>query len=151
MTSASCGPVGAATAGVRTVSCTATDGVGHTQTASVEFVVEYKIAAFLSPQAGATFRTGQKLAIQIALTDVAGTRIGAAEAKSLAAGCRVKASASGAQGLTSSCMKSTPPSLFTHTWATDRTGGKGAATITATVTYPGSATTTTRSTTITLT
>lgn len=67
--SASCGPVDTSTAGDHTVSCTATDRAGNTATATIQYVIEYRILGFFSPAPHSKWKVGQTVTVKIALAD----------------------------------------------------------------------------------
>jgi hypothetical protein len=146
----SCGAVDTGSAGDHTVLCTATDGAGNGNSATFHYTVEYKILGFFSPAPSSKWKTGQTVPIKIALADVNGVRISDPEAAGLLSpACSVTFSASGAQTLNPVCMKyDSANHQFIYTW---KLGNQtGPETITATVTYAGTNTTTTTSLPITL-
>ena len=136
--SSSCGTVDTSNPGVQTVECTATDNAGNTATASLTYVVEYRILGFFSPVPESHWKTGQRVPIKIALGDAAGTRISDAEGAALASACRVTFIASGAQATSSQCLKYDPlMDQFVYIWKLRKTG-TGSATITLSISYPPS-------------
>jgi hypothetical protein len=136
--SSSCGTVDTSNPGVQAVECTATDNAGNTATASLAYVVEYRILGFFSPVPESHWKTGQRVPIKIALGDGAGTRISDAEGAALASACRVTFIASGAQATSSLCLKYDPlMDQFVYTWKLRKTG-TGSATITLSISYPPS-------------
>jgi YVTN family beta-propeller protein len=149
--SSSCGTVDTSTAGDHTVTCTATDNAGNTNSATIHYTVQYKIGAFLSPTPRSRWKAGQTVPIKITLTDVNGALISNTEAAGLASACRVTFSASGAQSKTAQCMKyDSTNHQFIYNWMLAKSP-TGADTITVTVTYPNTTTTTTNSESITIT
>lgn len=140
--SSSCDAVDTSTPGVHTVSCTATDNAGNTRTASLTYVVEYRIIGFFSPVPASKWMVGQTVPIKVALGDAADLRISDTEGAALAAVCRVRFSASGAQTKAPQCMKyDSLQDQFVYPWKLAK-NGIGAATITVSISYPGTATTT---------
>lgn len=150
--SSSCGSVDATTPGVHTVDCTATDNAGNVGTATLTYVVEYRILGFFSPVPGSKWKVGQTVPIKVALADAQGVRIGDAEAAALASACRVTFAASGAQTVTSGpCLKYDPRSdQFVYNWKLGKRP-TGQATVSVVVSYPETTVTTTRSVTIAIT
>jgi hypothetical protein len=149
--SSSCGAIDTSSAGDHTVTCTATDNAGNTNTATVHYTVQYKVLGFSSPASGSSRKVGKAVPVNIAVGDVNGVQIPDAVAAGLASACEVNFSASGAQTLAPQCMKYNAPShQFVFTWKLAKTG-TGSETITVTVSYPGTSTTTTNSEPITIT
>jgi hypothetical protein len=141
--SSSCGAIDTSTAGDHTVTCTATDKAGNTNSATVHYTVQYKVL-FSSPVSGSSPKVGRTVPVSIALADANGVQISDAQAAALASACEVNFSASGAQALAPQCMQyDTPSHQFVFTWKLR--GPPGAETITVTVSYPGTSTTTTNS------
>jgi hypothetical protein len=140
--SQSCGPVTTSTAGVHTITCTAKDLAGNTATASIDYVVEYKILGVLSPAAGASLRAGTIVPVRIALADAHGVRITQAEAQGLAGRtCRIEVDVTGAQTANGCMSYDTVNREFVYDWQLDRS--IGAAAIQLVIHYPGSASVTT--------
>jgi hypothetical protein len=142
--SQSCDPVDTSTAGVHTLTCRATDKAGNTNSGTVNYLVQYKILGFFTPAPNSKWKQGQTVPIKIALADANGVRISDTEAQGLLSPtCRVTFTATGAQS-TSACTKyETTNHQFVYNW---KLGSKtGNDTITITVSYPGSQTTTTLS------
>jgi hypothetical protein len=80
--------------------------------------------------------------VKVALADGAGVRISDAEAAALASDCRVTFAATGVQPKAAQCMKYDPQTdQFIYNWKLAKSP-TGAATITVTISYPGSAVTT---------
>jgi hypothetical protein len=132
--SASCGAVDTSTAGVHTVLCTATDHAGNTNSATLTYVVEYRILGFFSPVPGSKWLIGQTVPVKVALAGANGTRIPDAAAVALASACRVTFSASGAQVVPAQCAKyDTTMHQFIYNWKLGKAAGP--ATITMTVSY----------------
>jgi hypothetical protein len=149
--SSSCGTVATSTPGVKTLTCTATDNAGNTATATLTYVVEYNIVGFFDPVPGSKWKVGQTVPVKVALGNASGARISDAEGAALAAACRVRFSATGAQPKAVDCMKyDSAADQFVYAWKLAKTG-TGAGTIVVTVTYPGSSTTTQRTLSITIT
>ncbi|HET7168680.1 MAG TPA: hypothetical protein VFI69_05715 [Candidatus Limnocylindrales bacterium] len=148
--SASCDQVDTTTAGVRTLQCGATDEAGNLASASIDYLVEYRMLGFLQPAPGSKVVAGQAVPLKIALADAAGLRIPDAEAAALAAACRVTFTATGAQSQTAQCVGYDPTKdQFVITWKLAKKP-LGSATIRVSVSYPGtsSATVMTRQVTI---
>lgn len=126
-------------AGAHTVVCTATDRAGHTTTASVAYVVEYRILGFLSPAPTTKWKRGQTIPIKVALADVDGDRIPDAEAQGLLSPpCRVRFVAAGTQSA-SACMKyDSMNHQFSYVWKLGQPIGE--VTIGVQVEYAGSST-----------
>ena len=140
--SSSCDAVTTATPGDHTVTCHATDNAGNTASATIHYVVAYRMLGFFSPVPASKWHVGQAVPIKIALADAAGTRISDAAAAPLATGCRVKFSAAGAQASGPTCMTyDAANDQFALNW---KLGKKplGNATITVTISYPGTTSTT---------
>ena len=142
----SCGTVDTSTPGVRTLTCTATDNAGNQGSATLTYVVEYRILGYFSPVPGSKWKVGQTVPIKVALGDAAGVRIGDAEAAALAQACRVRFGVTGAQVVANGpCLKyDAGKDQFVYTWKL-KPQGTGSATISVTVSYPGSTVTTTLS------
>jgi CSLREA domain-containing protein len=148
---ASCGAVDTSTPGVHTVACDATDNAGNSGTATLTYVVQYRILGFFSPAPTSKWKAGQTVPIKIALGDLAGTRISDSAAAALAAACRVRFSVTGAQTASPQCMKyDAAADQFIHTWKLAK-NGTGAATIRVSITYPGTSSTTEKTAAITIT
>jgi hypothetical protein len=149
--SASCGVVDTSTPGPKTVTCTATDNAGNTSSVTFAYVVEYRILGFFDPVPGSKWKVLSTVPVKIALGNAAGVRISDATAQALAANCRVKFSASGAQTKSAECMKYDPEkNQFVYSWKLGR-NGTGPATIRVTIGYPGTASTTQKTLQITIT
>lgn len=135
----SCGTVDTATPGVHEVICTATDHAGNQASATLTYVVEYRILGFFSPVPGSKWKVGQTVPVKVALADAGGTRIPDAEAAALAAACRVTFAAAGVQSVTNApCLKYDAASdQFVYNWKLAKRP-VGAATISVAVAYPGS-------------
>jgi hypothetical protein len=147
--SQSCGAVDTSSAGLHTVGCTATDNAGNVGTASLGYLVGYQILGFFSPAPKSKWKAGQTVPIKLALADVNGNRISDAEAQGLLSPtCRVTFAATGVQGA-NGCMKyDTGDHQFVFNWKLGQ--ATGAVTIAVTVAYPGTASTTVLSTSITV-
>jgi hypothetical protein len=149
--SASCPVPPTSAAGVQAITCTAADNAGNTATAQLSYVVQYALSSFLSPQPQTKWKAGATVPVKIQLTGANGTLIPDTEASSLAASCRVAFSATGAQPLTKTCLKyNATTHQFSYNWKLAK-GPTGTDTITVTVGYPGTAITTTKTETITIT
>ena len=89
--------------------------------------------------------------VKVALANGAGTPISDSAAAALALACRVRFSASGAQTKVPQCMKYDPAAdQFVYGWQLSRVG-TGPETIKASITYPGTASTTNKTAPITIT
>jgi CSLREA domain-containing protein len=151
LASSSCGAIDTSTPGVHTVNCTATDNAGNTGSAPLTYVVEYRILGFYEPVPGSRWMVGQTVPVKVALGDLAGTRISDVEGAALAAACRVKFSASGAQTKPSQCMKyDALKDQFIYNWKLGK-HGTGQATIVVRISYPDTSVTTQLSESITIT
>ena len=140
--SSSCDPVDTSTPGVHTVECTATDNAGNTATQSIDYVVAYRILGFFVPVPGSKWFAGQTVPIKIALADAAGVRIPDADAAALSTSCRVTFSAAGVQPKGPQCLRYDLASRqFIYNWKLGKQP-LGSVTITVTVSYPGTTTTT---------
>lgn len=127
------------TAGVHTLTCTATDNAGNSTTVFVAYVVEYRILGFFSPASNAKWKRSQTVPVKIALGDASGIRISDSEAQLLLSPtCRVTFVATGAQSA-SGCMKyDTAEHQFTYNWKLGQT--IGGVTISVQVVYVGTTT-----------
>ncbi len=149
--SSSCGAIDSSSPGAKTVTCTATDKAGNTSSVDLAYVVEYRIIGFFSPIPNSKWKVGQTVPVKIALGDAAGTRISDAEAARLASACRVRFSASGAQTVAAQCLKYDPAKhQFLNGWKLAK-NGTGQASISVSISYPGTASTTVRTEQITIT
>jgi hypothetical protein len=130
----SCDTPDTSTAGLHTVSCTATDVAGNSTTVSVPYLVQYRILGFFSPTTNSKWKRGQTVPIKVALGDVNGVRIPDAEAQGLLSPtCRVMFIATGAQ-VANVCMKyDTANHQFTYSWKLGQ--ATGAVTISVQVGY----------------
>jgi hypothetical protein len=142
--SQSCGSVDTSTAGVHTLVCTATDNAGNQTTVSVSYLVGYKLLGFFSPVPNSKWKQGQTVPVKFALADANGARISDTEAQGLLSPtCRVTFSASGAQSVSGCTKYDTASHQFIYNWKLGtRTGNE---TITITLSYPGTTSTTTLS------
>jgi hypothetical protein len=86
------GPANVTSAGVKSVSLTASDLAGNQSTSSCGYVVRYGFPGFTSPTAGATSKPGSTIPVRFALTNAAGTPISDASAQALANACGVRIS-----------------------------------------------------------
>jgi hypothetical protein len=110
-------------------------------------------SGFLSPAPNSKWKTGQTVPIKIQVTGAGGQLISDAEANALvaASNCRLKFSVTGAQSLAPTCMSyDANGKLFQFNWKLG-SKGTGDATITVTITYPGTTLVTSRSEVITIT
>lgn len=149
--SSGCDSVGTSSPGVNTVSCTATDNAGNEGSATLTYVVEYRILGFFSPVPFSKWKEGQRVPVKVALGDAAGARIPSAESATLAQECRVSFEASGTQSQGPDCMKyDAAKDQFVYNWKLDK-GDIGTATIFVEVSYPGTNVTTQLSAPITIT
>ncbi|MGZ7008022.1 MAG: PxKF domain-containing protein, partial [Ilumatobacteraceae bacterium] len=140
--SSSCGAINAGTAGDHTVSCTATDNAGNSNSVTVHYMVQYSVLGFFSPAVKSKWKVGTTVPIKIALADVNGTRISDSLAASLATACTVTFSATGAQTLSGQCMKyDAATHQFIYNWKL-ASRAAGSETITVTVSYSGASTST---------
>ncbi len=140
--SSSCGAIDTTTAGKHTVQCTATDNAGNTASASIDYVVGYRILGFFSPVPGSKWSAGQTVPIKVALANAAGTRISDAAAAQLAAGCAVTFSVTGVQSKTPQCLKyDVAGHQFIYPWKIEKRPA-GPATITVSISYAGTTVTT---------
>ena len=94
--SSSCGPIDTSTAGVKSVTCTATDTLGNTSSKSVSYTVKYRFLGFDSPIPQSSYKAGSTIPVKFALANNAGTKISDSAAQALAAGCFVKVRLDGA-------------------------------------------------------
>ncbi|HEY6826139.1 MAG TPA: hypothetical protein VI259_04720, partial [Gemmatimonadaceae bacterium] len=146
--SASCGAVDTSAAGKHTVQCTATDNAGNTAIKSIDYVVGYRILGFFSPVPGSKWLAGQTVPIKIALGDASGRRISDQTGVLLAGQCAVTFSVSGAQASSAQCMKyDSINDQFAYSWKLAK-APLGVATITVSVAYAGTTTTTSLSETV---
>ncbi len=145
LASSSCDPVDTSTPGVHSVDCIAEDHAGNTASASVTYVVEYRILGFFSPAPTSKWRAGQTVPVKIAVGDQAGTRISDSEAAALAAACRITFTAAGAQTKTAECLKyDAKTHQFIYSWKIGKQP-LGLTTISVSISYPESAVVTTLS------
>jgi hypothetical protein len=149
--SSSCGSVDSSTPGPKTLTCSATDNAGNARSVDLEYVVEYRILGFFDPVPGSKWKVGMTVPIKIALGNADGIRVSDAVGRALAANCRVRFSASGAQTKSAECMKyDSEKNQFVYAWKLGKTG-TGAATIRVTIGYPGTTSTTQKTLPITIT
>jgi CSLREA domain-containing protein len=143
---AGCDPVDTSAVGPHNLTCWATDVAGNTTTVEVTYVVEYQIIGLLSPAPSSKWKHGQTVPIKFALADASGEQIPDADALELLdAPCRVTFSADGVQTSTASCVKyDVTKDQYVYNWKLDDSG-PGAETITVAVSYPGTTTVTTKS------
>jgi hypothetical protein len=140
--SASCDPVDTSTAGKHTLQCTATDMAGNSASASIDYVVGYRILGFFSPVPGSKWSAGQTVPIKVALSNAAGTRISDTAAAQLAGQCLVTFTVSGVQAKQPQCLKYDAVNhQFVYTWKIEKRP-PGPATITVSISYAGTTLTT---------
>lgn len=146
-----CGSVDTTTPGAHAVTCTATDNAGNTGTATLTYVVEYRILGFFSPVPGSKWKVSQTVPVKVALADAAGVRITDAEATALARACRVTFEVNGVRTQAAQCVKYDPlTDQFVSNWKVGK-GAIGEATIVVSVSYPVTQVTTRLSESITIT
>jgi hypothetical protein len=134
-----CTPVDTTTAGMHTLTCTASDNAGNQTTASLPYLVAYELLGFFPPATHAKWKPGKTVPVTFALADANGARISDAEARSLLAPtCRVTFRVSGAQTLSACPTYDATANQFVYTWKLGL--GTGPATIAASVSYPGTST-----------
>jgi hypothetical protein len=144
--SAGCDAVDTSTPGIHTIACFASDMAGNFSAAWLTYVVEYRVLGFFSPRPSTEWRRGQTVPVKIAVSDANAVRISDAQAQALLEPtCRVTFSVSGAQTKAPVCMKyDSAADQFTFNWKLESTAA-GPATITVTLAYPLSTTTTLKS------
>jgi len=137
--SQSCGSPDTSSAGVHTLTCTATDIAGNTSTVNVGYLVQYRILGFFSPTLNSKWKRGQTVPIKVALGDANGTRIADAEAQGLLSPtCRVMFVATGVQ-TANACMKyDTANHQLIYSWKLGQP--TGSVTISVQVGYAGTTT-----------
>jgi len=137
--------VDTSTPGAHAVNCTARDNAGNVANALASYVVGYRLLGFFSPVPNSKWKRGQTVPIKLALADANGVRISDAEAQGLLSPtCRVMFSAVGMQ-TASACMKyDLVNHQFVYNWKLGQATGN--VTITVSVSYPGTASTTSLST-----
>jgi hypothetical protein len=139
----SCGPVDTNSAGDHSVTCTAKDKAGNQSQATVHYTVQYRLVDLTLVSVLPLWKAGLTLPVRAALVDANWLPIPDAEAASLASACRVTFAASGAQTLPVKCMTyNRLDKLWAYNWAVAKTG-TGHETALISVSYPGTATTTT--------
>jgi hypothetical protein len=112
-----CATLVTSTAGLHTVSCTATDVADNSTTVSATYLVQYRVLGFFSPTANTKWKRGQTVPIKVAISDVNGVRIPDAEAQGLLApSCRVMFVATGAQAANVCMRYDTANHQFTYSW-----------------------------------
>lgn len=146
--SATCDPLETGAVGDHTVTCTATDNAGNTATATIHYLVEYRIV-IVAPASGATVRTQQTVTVAIELTDANNVRIRDAAAVALLRPmCRVQMSATGVETVPPTCMKYEDHRFTSRIRLGSRSGTE---TITVTVSYPNTSATSEQSRTVSVT
>ena len=146
--SSSCETPNVSSVGARTLTCTATDVAGNTSAVEVSYVVQYRLVD-LAPADGTTARTGRPLQIRVSLARANGTLVAPCT------GCVVtfQAFAVGGSGQNAGPFEMrfhAPSQQFRESWK-PAASGTGTTRLTVTVTYPGTAVTTSVSANITLT
>lgn len=142
--SASCDPLNTKTVGDHTVTCTATDVAGNTSTATVHYLVGYGLH-IESPTAGSTWISGSLIPVTVELTGDLPAPITNATAAALARQCQVTVTSS-VNPVGPHCMNyDKTTQRFTYSLPLPATGIGGTATLTVTITYPGTDATTTKS------
>ena len=81
--SSSCGAISTSSVGDHTVTCTATDNAGNSNSSTIHYTVGYKFGGFTSPLPKSTVNLGSTLPIKFQLQDAAGHPISDTEAQSL--------------------------------------------------------------------
>ena len=106
--------------------------------------VVYANSGFLSDGENSKWKTGSTVSVRFVLTDAMGVRITDASARDLLAGsCRVVFSAAPTQVVAPTCVKyDSEDHKFSYSWKVSK-GPYGPETITVTISYPGTAVTTT--------
>jgi hypothetical protein len=144
----SCEAPNVTSVGPHTLTCTATDVAGNTSTAEVSYVVQYRLVD-LAPTDGTTARTGKPLQVRVSLARADGMLVAPCT------GCVVHFQAFAVDG---SGQNAGPFEMrfhaasqqFRESWR-PAASGTGTTRLTVTVSYPGSAVTTSVSATVTLT
>jgi hypothetical protein len=95
ISSSSCAAPATATAGVKSLVCTAEDNAGNTSSASVGYTVAYRFLGFQRPTTGAVVKAGATVTIAFAVGTSSGDRLTDLQASALAAGCQVRVSFTG--------------------------------------------------------
>ena len=102
--------------GVKSVTCTATDSLGHTNSKSVSYTVKYRFLGFQSPIPQSSYKAGSTIPVKFVLTtsSASATPISASLAAALAAAGKVKATLTGPgiSAQTVACTWSTPGLFF---------------------------------------
>ena len=146
-----CDAVDTSSPGVRSVECRATDVAGNSTSSTLTYVVEYRILGFFDPAPASKWKTGQTVPVKLALADAGGTRLADADAAALASACRVTYTGSGAQTTGPTCLRyDAARDQFVGSWKLGKRG-TGPTSLTATVSYPETSRTTSRSLDITIT
>lgn len=131
--SQSCGPVDTASAGAKTLACTAADVAGNVTTnPNVGYVVGYAVA-ITSPGPGDKVHRGDSITVRFQLRDASGTPIPDTLAGSL--GCSVTAGMAGGPSICAAYSASSHS--FVAVVQTARTADHGAATLTVSVVSGG--------------
>lgn len=142
--SSGCGAVATSTLGSKTLLCEATDHAGNYNYAVVSYSVLLKAASFVSPTVATSWKVGHAVPIRVQLLDYYNAPVSSITGLSTSS-CPVSVTATGAQTLSSTCLKySKHLKAYSYSWRLARTG-TGTATITATVKYDFTSTTTTNS------
>jgi len=149
--SSGCDAADTSSPGVHSITCTAMDNAGNQGSATLTYVVEYRILGFFEPFAGAKWKVGQSVPVKVALANGAGVRISDAEGAALAGACRVTFQAAGPQPKGPECLRyDLANHQFVYNWKLGRTGF-GSATIVVRISYADTTVTTELSEAITIT
>lgn len=131
--SSNCGTVDTSATGYANVGCSASDYAGNSNYGSTSYRVAYK-PTFTSPTAGATYKLGRTVTVDVALTDYYGVAVAAPTGFSTSL-CPVQLSATGAQTLDAVCMKYGKRSKSYQYRMRLGRSGTGTLTLTASVNY----------------
>jgi hypothetical protein len=143
--SSGCDPVNTSTVGNHTITCTATDNAGNTNSQQITYFVGYGTdGGFRSPTKNSKWKRGQTVPIKVQLTTASGAPISSTEAAALSKNCKVTVSASGVQTITApGCMKyDTTSKQFVYNWQLRKTSATGGEQLTITIGYPSGGPTT---------
>ena len=88
--SSSCGAISTSSVGDHTVTCTATDNAGNSNSSTIHYTVGYRFGGFSSPLPKSTINAGSALPVKFQLLNAAGQPISDTEAQSLVSGsCKI--------------------------------------------------------------
>jgi hypothetical protein len=88
--SSSCGAINTSSVGDHTVTCTATDNAGNSNSSTIHYTVGYHFGGFSSPLPKSTINAGSALPVKFQLLNAAGQPISDTEAQSLVSGsCKI--------------------------------------------------------------